>query len=350
MDNAKIEMLSRYLDGDLDPDDERVFSGQLESDPDLRSRLEQLQTLRSSLSSLAGSEQVPGALDSLVEPLRRGRPEALAGRPWVRWLATAAVAVVGLTIIFEVNLSGPRRPPSDSSRTGVRQPPALPSERFSLAPLPESSVPPEEQLLGVSERLLASPVPEVEVDEPPALHVLGPLEVPPTNDPGARRVSEEKSRPAVTAKAGIGVAAVATPSQPEVESGLREKSLADSSQTAPLEERAEASDRARPSTANQLWDGEGSMGRAQLFIFTAGETTWQEFEPAARCNPGRYPVRIRITGGVVREVWSVAGATPDSRSQHTCASELVRGLAVAEVADGDYSAQVVIVPRGARAE
>jgi len=348
MDIADIELLSRYIDGDLDRADEQKLVGRLESERNLRSRLEELQRLRSSLSSLAGREHAPVELDALIEPLRRARPEAVSARPWVRWLATAAVAVVGLTVIVEVNLRGSRQPTPDASHADKRQRSAEPTERFSLAPLPESSVPPEDQLLGVSERLLASPVPEVPLDEPPALQVLGPLAVPRDSDNRARKEAEEKDVSTASAPAKVGFADVATPPDTRAESGHREESMADSAPVTTGEAAPVGVQQSRQSPPNRPWDGEVSIGQAQLYIFFDGKTAWQVFEPRIRCEPGRYTVRIRIAAGVVREVWPVGGATPGRRSQHLCSGELVRGLVVADVANGEYPAEVVVEPRGAR--
>ena len=348
MDIADIELLSRYIDGDLDRADEQKLVGRLESEPNLRSRLEELQRLRSSLSSLAGREHAPVELDALIEPLRRARPEAVSARPWVRWLATAAVAVVGLTVIVEVNLRGSRQPTPDASHADKRQRSAEPTERFSLAPLPESSVPPQDQLLGVSERLLASPVPEVPIDDPPALQVLGPLAVPRNSDSPARNEAEEKDVPTASAAAKVGVADVATPPETRAESGHDEESLADSAPATTGEPAPAGVQRLRQSPPHRPWDGDVSIGQAQLYVFFDGKAAWQVFEPRTRCEPGRYAVRIRIAGGVVREVWPVGGATPGRRSHHLCGSELVRGLVVADVVDGEYSAEVVVEPRGAK--
>jgi hypothetical protein len=346
MDDAITEMLSRFIDGDLDPAEKEILLGKLNMEPVLRSRLEALQRLRSSLSSLAENEEVPPDLDALVEPLRRARPNAAAARPWVRWLATAAAAVLGLSVILEVSQRS-SRPPVQKARRAQTGSPAEPTERFSLAPLPTSGVPPEDQLLGVSERLLASPIPEIEIEDSPALQVLGPLEAPPgREDVEGGRKAETVEPPATISPAAVDASVDSPRSDMGKAASDRGESLSTGApvmrKTVPASEK-----RSRRVDPRQPSDGEATHGQAQLFVFINGETSWRDFEPRTRCDTGRYAVRIRVADGVVREVWPVGRASSDQGSPHLCAGELIRGLPVEEVPDGEYAAEVVIEPRGA---
>ncbi len=350
MDEAIIEMLSRYIDGDLDPDEEKDLIGRLDMDPVIRSRLEGLRKVRLSLSSLAENEEVPPDLDSLIEPLRRARPDAVATRPWIRWLATAAVAVLGLSVIIEVSQRGSRLPVQQAARVKPGQS-ADPKERFSLAPLPTSAVPPEEQLLGVSERLLASPIPEMEVGESPALEVLGPLEVPPApQGEGEGGSSEDLAAPATIGGVLHDTVSDTSSSDAGRAAAHREEPTADRPQITAGEASPGPAKRSRHIFPYRPLEGEVSTGKARLFVFVDGETSWRDFEPRARCSSGRYSLRIRIGSGVVREVWPVGGATSEQRTQHLCAGELVRGLPIEEVVDGEYRAEVVVEPRGVRTD
>lgn len=350
MDDAIIEMLSRYIDGDLTPAEEQDIVRLLAADAVVRSKFEGLQKLRSSLSLLAENEEVPSDLDALVEPLRRGRPDAVAARPWVRWLATAAVAILGLSVVIEVNLRGSRQPPDEAPRSQPGRP-AEPTERFSLAPLPTSAVPPEDQLLGVSERLLASPIPEMEIEESPALHVLGPLEAPPdSKDAGERRKMEVKEAPATIGGGVADMSSASTRSETGKATTGPEESFADNAPATTREAVLDREKRSLRSAPRQPLGGEVSVGQAQLFVFIDEKTAWQDFEPQIHCDSGRYTVRIRIDGGVVREAWAVGVATSNSPSQHLCAGELVRGLTVTDVADGEYAAEVVVETRGGKAD
>jgi len=150
MDETIVEILSRHLDGDLNADEELELSARLEAEPALIEELEAMRRIRRSVAALASSEQVPPELDSLVDPLLRGKPEPIALRPWARWLATAAAVILGATVIIEVNRRNPG--PSIESMAKLRKEghPAEPTERFTLAPLPTSSLPPEQQPLGAA--------------------------------------------------------------------------------------------------------------------------------------------------------------------------------------------------------
>jgi hypothetical protein len=97
-----------------------------------------------------------------------------------------------------------------------------------------------------------------------------------------------------------------------------------------------------------LWQDHTTTGRGQLFIFIEDNTAWQDFETSAFCTPGRYAIRVKITGGVVTEVWPVGGATTDKASQRLCASQLVVGFTIAGVPTGEYAAEVVVESRGER--
>lgn len=342
MDDATIEMLSRYIDGDLDPADEEGVRRRLNGDPVLRSKMESLQQLRAAVVRLAESEEVPADLDALVEPLRRGRPEEVAARPWARWLATAAVAVLGLSVIIEVNQRSSRQPARETPRSETRRH-AEPTERFSLAPLPTSSVPAEDQLLGVSERLLASPIPEMEIDESPPLHVLGPLEEPPTaeNDVG-REKTGLMAAPVAPGDPAPAMSTAAVPSAPDGTSEKRDGDRSAAPPSAALVGAPANEKRSHPSPPGGPGVIDSIGGRAQLFVFNAGETAWQSFEPNARCTAGRYTIRIRIGGGIVREVWPIGTAASGSTSPAVCAAGLVSGMTVGAMADGEYQAQVVV--------
>jgi hypothetical protein len=179
-DQMTLELLSRHLDGDLSAAEERDLRQRLASNPTLGAELRSLHELRRSVARFAARERAPAQLDALIGPLLRARPEPPLVRPWVRWLATAAVVVLGLSVIIEVNRRGPPQNASESARRYVGKSRVETSEPFPLAPLPTSSLSADERPLGVSDRLLASPIPaqKIEVDAPPALEVSGPLEKP----------------------------------------------------------------------------------------------------------------------------------------------------------------------------
>lgn len=345
MKDEHIELLSRLVDGDLSPAEERDLRARLEADPALAVDLAALNEVRQSLAVLATREKAPAELDSLVEPLLRGRPEAIVVRPWVRWLAAAAIFVVGLTVVTKIYVGHPASGVDDKLARRSIQPTVEPTERFALAPLPTSSVPTEEQLIGVGEVLLASPIPDVDFGNPQALDVLGPLE---------EEVGEELSPSSDTLLDSEGrrktdVAGVSA-DRPD-ESRAREAAPAprpvpEATATGKNEKSKDLPTRGATTSGSRLWRDHTKAGTGQLFIFVDEETAWQDFETTAFCTPGRYSVRVKVSIGVVTEVLSVGGATADKTSQRLCAGQLVVGLAVTGVPDGEYSAEVVVEPRG----
>jgi len=338
VEDPGTEKLSRLIDGDLDAEETEELMAILETDRGLRRELEGLNRVRSSLLSLADRERPPERLDALVDPLLRGRPETRFARPWVRRLAAAAVVVLGVSVIIGVQRRQPDPAIHNWQRRAQDGAAAEPTERFSLAPLPTSSVPAEERPLGAADRLVAAPEPEIDtvLAPPPALEVLGPLDAATTgetggssvNDPdviplGGRRTlvdSEERTEGKRAAKAGVqrGPTAIEPPRL----------------QTGQSAEQSDGKEYAAPSRG------------AQLFVFMEAETAWRSFDPDGPSEAGRYALRIRIENGVVREVWPVAN--PPAPTRQVRASQLVLGLEIDNVADGEYAAEVVVEPRNPR--
>ena len=347
MEDEHIEQLSRLIDGDLSPAEERDLRARLEVDPALAADLAALNEVRQSLAVLASREKAPVDLDSLVEPLLRGRPEAIVVRPWVRWLAAAAILVAGLTVVTRIYTGHPATGVEDKLARRSLPPAVEPTERFALAPLPTHSAPPEKQLIGVGDVLLASPIPDVELGSPPALEVLGPLE---------EEVGGELSPPSDTllySKGGRKSEVAGVSADRFNESRTRDAAPApqaapEATATGKNAKSDDLSTRGATSPGSRLWRDHTTAGRGQLFIFVGEETAWQDFETKAYCTPGRYSVRVKVSTGVVTEVLPVGGATADKTSQRLCAGQLVVGLAVTGVPDGEYSAEVVVEPRGAR--
>jgi len=345
MDETIHEILSRHLDGDLDADEELALSARLEAEPVLIEELEAMHRIRRTVAALAASEQVPSELDSLVDPLLRGKPDSVALRPWARWLATAAAVVLGVTVIMEVNRRNPG--PSIESMAKLRNEghPAEPTERFTLAPLPTSSLPPEQQPLGVSDRLLASPAPDVALDDPPPLEVLGPLEE------GEIPASENLETTAIPLDEVMAKSSAVTRDK-EAKKGERFRPAAPGEKgdldDAPQREDTVGAREAGRSAALQSWEAAPPMGRAQLFVFINGKSAWREFTPSTTCKAGRYSVRIVVAGGTVREARPVGGAASAAPAQRLCAAELVLDLEIDGVADGEYPAEIVVEPRGSR--
>ncbi len=178
-DQPTLELLSRYLDGDLRDEERTGLERRVIDDASLAEALTGLRRVRLEVAALADRMDPPASLDALLEPLRRGVPPAPArARPLVRWLAAAAAALLGVAVAVEVV----RRKPSPGIPPPPRPPAtARPSEPgiFQLRPLPTSSIPPQEAPLGAADRLLARPLPEPELADPEPLDIMGPLATPP---------------------------------------------------------------------------------------------------------------------------------------------------------------------------
>ncbi len=332
LEDKFIESLSRYLDGDLDPVERDEIRTLLESDAELQKEFANLQDLRRSLAGLAAREHPPATLDALVEPLMQKSASSNPARPWAKWLATAAVVVLGATVVFEVNrrdLPGSPEAKSVRMKQGPREEPTAPIQTGPETSQPENK---GERPRGAIDRLIASPDPEVDVlsEEPPALEVIGPLQTasdstqgPPAKNRGepntASPATEDKDRP----------------------NGENEKFGA----AAPPG--AGATSSTRLSIAEDRPDGleiEQPTTRAKLYVFMEEKTAWLGFEPRIRCESGRYALRLRVEAGVVRDVWPV-GRPPAAPSQHLRAGEIVLGLEIEGVPDGEYASQVTIEPR-----
>jgi hypothetical protein len=100
----------------------------------------------------------------------------------------------------------------------------------------------------------------------------------------------------------------------------------------------------RTSSRSKGWpDAAAPSAGGQLFVFMEAETAWKSFEPPSPSEAGRYSLRIRIEGDRVVEVWPVAN--PPATTRQVRASQLVLGLEIEGVPDGEYAAEVVIESR-----
>jgi hypothetical protein len=339
-DETINELLSRYLDGDLDAHEVEIVEERLRTDTDLRHELEAMRQIQDSVSALASADTVPPELDAVIDPLLRGQPEPIVARPWARWLAAAAVIVIGATAVIEVSRRNPGPDIESFARATEERRQAEPADRFALAPLPTSSVPPEDQPLGASDRLLASPIPEVELDDPPPLEVLGPLE---EEERQASIVESDVMEDAAFANEGIATAPRAAAEKSRAKAVVQPKAEAGLERRRSDQNTGQAGGR---SEALQAWDAGPPVGRGQLFVFVDGRSAWREFTPSAGCKPGRYSVRIVIAEGRVHEARPVGGAASASPSQRLCAAELVLDLEIDGVDNGEYPAEVVVESRG----
>lgn len=339
MEDPGTERLSRLIDGDLDREETAEVTAALETNRGSRRELEGLNRVRSSLMSLAAREHPPERLDALVDPLLRGRPEPTAfARPWVRRLAAAAMVFLAVSVIIGVQRQQPAPAIHNWQERAREGAAAEPNERFSLAPLPTSAVPADERPLGAADRLVAAPEPEIDkvLAPAPVLEVMGPLSSATTGETGGASRKDPAVDPSPRPE---------SPADDEGRTGEKRAATAGGQRGPAAVEppRSQTGPSARLSDAEVLATPPGG---AQLFVFMEAETAWRSFDPGGQCEAGRYALRIRIEDGVVREVWPVAN--PPAPTRQVRASQLILGLEIDDVADGEYSAEVVVEPRNPR--
>jgi hypothetical protein len=97
------ELLSRYLDDDLDQDARRELETRLAADQTLKEELDALRRIRDAIRELASSEQAPSALDRLLGHLERSSPPAPRLRPALRVAAIAATLVIGTAVVLRLS-------------------------------------------------------------------------------------------------------------------------------------------------------------------------------------------------------------------------------------------------------
>lgn len=168
IDERTDEILSRYLDGDLDIEEVRRLTLRLEGEPGLREAFDEMRGLRQRLRRMALDERPPEVLDRMVRPLRR------AGRPRrQRWAAAALVAAAAVVVVSVIVIS-------ETGRTGWmpwdRSADKNADQVFALSNLPTRD---PDAPIGAIETLLAEENPEPEMVDPEALEVMGPLDRPP---------------------------------------------------------------------------------------------------------------------------------------------------------------------------
>ena len=103
MDEATAELLSRYLDGDLDAGQARLLEQRLAAEPALEAELAALRQLQLQVRSVADRMALPAELDAPFARPDRGsarRPARIP--PAVRWLGLAAGVALAVTVAVEV--------------------------------------------------------------------------------------------------------------------------------------------------------------------------------------------------------------------------------------------------------
>jgi hypothetical protein len=301
MDEATAELLSRHLDGDLAEAEEKAFQEQLAAEPELQAELASMERLRNAVRSFAEQEEPPGELSALLEPLRRSSPPPITVRPFYRWLAAAATLILGVTVLVEVARQNPG-PQLPESLSRAPQPAPTATGYFQLQPLPTKA---DNGLLGAGDHLLASPPPESELEPPPPLEVMGPLE--PEPEP-SDITADEPGLQAEVERPEMGEQVVGGPQAETLEIGSDATLAEVDAGKAPMKAKAITEDAfsstRRLRSAAPEADAEGTAGCTMSLIVDGKEILSTTCAPGQGMPPGRHPVVVVISAGKVSSIRS----------------------------------------------
>lgn len=168
LDEYKLELGSRWLDGDLGEQEEDLFQREMEQNPELRREIEAMDRLRRSLRRATLSDRPPELMDALVENFRQSPPPRRRLSLILPLLAAAALISISLLLIQEVG----KRP---------LHPKKVEHQLFALKNPPSR---PDDAPLGPLEELLEEDLEEPVLRIPHALIAQGPLPAPPPESEG----------------------------------------------------------------------------------------------------------------------------------------------------------------------
>lgn len=341
IDEATQELLSRHLDGDLEPGERRLLEARLEAEPSLAAELADLGRLRDGLRALAARDEPPANLDAAVEPLRRSAPPTPVLRPAYRWLALAATLLIGATVTLRVaqRASTPLAPAPAPAR-GLRDAP------YQLRPLPTSSVPEDEELIGAADHLLASPPPTPVLPEPSVHTAVGPLneserQLTAQAEDASKRERCDPDRVVAQARA---LPPAEAPVDDDLPGGAGKRAAAAGVSTAPAtREGTEAKASLQPAPAPsaggaELRSQEVAPRQGTLTLSTDRGQVEIRFATHVVDGVRDLTVQVSVRAGVI-----VAVRSPSTHEAPPLPDTLVNeltGLAAEAVADGDYAAAI----------
>ena len=323
MDDATLELLSRYVDGDLAEEERVALERRLVDEEALRHRLDALERGRAGVAALADREHPPRSLDALIEPLRRAPVRPVVVRPVFRWLAAAAsVAAAGLLAVQLARQHPAPTPPGELAAPHAPAPQPSPGHYYRLQPLPRS--PDADQApIGVSERLLrdgpATPVPE----PLPPLDVMGPLDAPgPVTAEGAGAPGEASDK---------GVAAPV----PEPARAERTTASRDADAEPKFEQISPQAAKASGRTLSPHAAGPQTVSGGMLVVRTASGAARL---PIAGLAPDTPPLElvVEVRGG---QIVAVRATGPDASVPDQVVAALI-GIAAPGLVDATYRARI----------
>lgn len=347
MDESLRELVSRYIDGDLDDAESSRLDARAVADPELAAEIAAARRLREAVAALAAGMEPPATLDRVMEPLRQSSPApARAVRLAYRWLGAAAVVVLGVTVAVEVAQRKPA--PSLTRPEPAQQRPAREKEEiFKLAPLPTAR-PDDNRPLGAADHLLEEEPPQPTAPEPAPLEVIGPL---PTGSPmttGDVSIAAPDRRAASRGgRAGEAVSDGLRPPARQPGAGSSEETVAiprpEPLKSAPslahgdrgISARSTGKDGASLEAIAQ----EPSPRAAEVIVRIAG--TDHRVGPRVNCAPGVRRVRLEIRANTVVKAEFASDET-DNEVGDGCRLDGLVGSILDGVGDGSHLAVIVV--------
>lgn len=346
MDKRHSELLSRYLDDDLNENERADFENTLEKDPELRSELDTARRLRLAVASVAAGMNPPAELDRVMEPLCQGAPApGRRVRPLYGWLGAAAAVVLGVTVTLEMA----RRNPAPTFEPPTRSVDSASEDReiFELAPLP-SAVPDDNRPIGATQRLLEEEPPPPAVPEPPALEVVGPLST------DEFTIATESAPPAPKKeKASSEVGGFTRDEASEELKSTLHKSDQDASLGSGRREKNNETPADDDPRIKQSATAAGVAGRLQsdsedrfrqeistpIAVLVDGIEVWTG--SSSDCAPGRWPVVLVFQNGIVVDIRTDDGAVGGDSVESCRPDGLING-AIRGLPDGEVIAEIVV--------
>jgi len=336
MDDHLIEQASRYVDGDLDAAAAARLEHRAASDRELAETIESFRRLRASVRSYADRLEPPAELDAVIEPLNRAAEvPRLHVRPAFRWLATAAVVVLGVTVGFEVARRHPEPTVGDRApRSRVTEPDR---SVFELAPLP-TAVSDGDRAVGATDRLLEERPTEPPVPEPPPLEVIGPLSAEADGAP---------KRDAAPAAAPQGQKMTAAPSAASAGGRMRQRAPSDESAAGTIDASPGAvasattpdSETASRRTTGSETELKRQAAERPAVLIADGRQIWSG--RLASCPEGRWSVVLEVRDH------RLVGIRPSvdretAKTAAVCPTDQLVGLVVDGLGDGEADAELVV--------
>jgi hypothetical protein len=335
MDDRSVELASRLVDGDLEPDAAARLEDRARSDAELAALIESFRALRRAVGEVADDMAPPAELDAVVEPLGRA-PASTTGRvrPVYRWLGAAAAAVLAVTVVVEMTRRNPG--PTVPRRPAPEHTTDADEGVFELSPLPSAATGGDgRRPIGAADRLLAEEPLPPDAPEPTTLEVVGPLQEAHDHTPTAARE---------TSPTGSGKRTAGRRAPPKADTAVADAAGARHEQENAVPARPEAAagkGPARRSAAaldGSAIDAPRSPG-ARLVV--AGETVWEG--RLEGCDPGRYWLIVEVRDGRVVAV-TYGAAEADRPSDAPAGTDGLIGVPAGGLVDGEHAADLVVGP------